>query len=104
MIRAGYSPSVRLFEAAACGTPIITDLWPGLGEFFEPGKEILAARSERDVLEALTQMSADEARAMAERARQRVLREHTAERRAAQLEEMIAEAAATGPRRLRDCR
>ncbi len=30
MIAAGWSPSVRLFEAAACGTPIISDAWAGL--------------------------------------------------------------------------
>ena len=47
MVRAGYSPSVRLFEAAACGTPIISDAWPGLAEIFEPGAEILIARSSR---------------------------------------------------------
>ena len=43
MIRAGYSPSVRLFEAAACGTPIISDIWDGLDTLFEPGREIVLA-------------------------------------------------------------
>ena len=50
MIRAGYSPSVRLFEAAACGVPIITDEWPGLATFFRPHHEILVARCAADTL------------------------------------------------------
>src|SRR6266481_1763626 len=50
MVMAGYSPSVRLFEAAACGATIVSDNWPGLDEFFVPGKEILIASSSNDVL------------------------------------------------------
>jgi spore maturation protein CgeB len=53
MVRAGFSPSVRLFEAAACGTPMISDYWPGLETFFEPGDEILLAQDARDVLRIL---------------------------------------------------
>jgi spore maturation protein CgeB len=53
MIRAGYAPSVRLFEAAACGTPIVSDAWEGLDTFFTPGKEIVIARHTDDVLHAL---------------------------------------------------
>jgi spore maturation protein CgeB len=86
MIAAGYSPSVRLFEAAACGTPIISDDWPGLDEIFEPEREILIARTPRDVLRWLREMSDAERRAIGERARRRVLREHTAARRAGELE------------------
>ncbi|HEX8447186.1 MAG TPA: glycosyltransferase, partial [Sphingomonas sp.] len=52
MIRAGWSPSVRLFEAAACGTPIISDIWDGIGELFEPGSEIILAGTGADVLSA----------------------------------------------------
>ena len=89
MIRAGYSPSVRLFEAAACGTPIITDRWPGLEEFFTPGLEIIAAESSADVLRTVRELDPGEARTIADRARERVLREHTATNRAIQLEELI---------------
>jgi spore maturation protein CgeB len=89
MIRAGYSPSVRLFEAAACGTPIISDSWPGLDEFFAPGEEILIVKNSREVIEILRTMSRDEARQIGERARERVLAEHTAAHRAAELEELI---------------
>src|SRR5207249_3465325 len=45
MVEAGYSPSVRLFEAAGCGATIISDSWPGLETFFVPQEEILLPRS-----------------------------------------------------------
>ena len=53
MVEAGYSPSVRLFEAAACGTPIISDTWPGLEEFLAPGREILLSTGPEQTLEYL---------------------------------------------------
>jgi spore maturation protein CgeB len=83
MVRAGWSPSVRLFEAAACGVPVISDRWDGLEAFFAPGEEIVVADSADDVLAALADVDRD---LMAERASERVLAEHTAERRAEQLE------------------
>jgi spore maturation protein CgeB len=86
MIKAGYSPSVRLFEAAACGVPIISDWWEGLDTFFTPGKEILVAHSPQDVLRVLRETDEATRQAMGERARQRVLSAHTAARRAAELE------------------
>ena len=89
MVRWGYSPSVRLFEAAACGIPIITDPWAGLPDFFEPGEEILTAQSAKDVQGYLRGMAAEEAQAVAEKARQRVVNEHTAAHRVAQLEAWI---------------
>jgi spore maturation protein CgeB len=98
MVRAGYSPSVRLFEASACGTPIISDEWPGLDEFFRPGDEILIAKKASDVTEILGTMSAKEARKIGERARQRVLAEHTAAHRAGELESLIASAQSTTSR------
>jgi spore maturation protein CgeB len=82
---------VRLFEAAACGTPIISDDWPGLSEFFTPDEEILIARTTEDVLEILGEMPEGDARAIGERARERVLAEHTAAHRAAELETLIEE-------------
>ena len=82
MVRAGHSPSVRLFEAAACGVPVISDMWPGIDEFFEPGTEILLARSGRDVLRYVRQMGEPERRLLGIRARERVLRAHTAAHRA----------------------
>lgn len=91
MIEAGYSPSVRLFEAAACGAPVISDYWEGLDTFFEFGKEILVAFNSDDVLKILNETSEAERRAIGERARERVLREHTAAHRAAELENYIFE-------------
>jgi spore maturation protein CgeB len=86
MIRAGYSPSVRLFEAAACATPIITDFWEGLNTFFEIDREILVARTSEDTLRYLTQTPEEELRVIGERARERVLAAHTAAHRAQEIE------------------
>lgn len=87
MIAAGWSPSVRLFEAAACGTPIISDRWPGMEELLEPGQEIILADTADDVLRALRDIPEAERRAIGERARERVLAGHTAAHRARELEE-----------------
>jgi len=93
MVRAGYSPSVRLFEAAACGTPIISDVWDGLGELFTIGSEILVARSSAESLSYLNDITEKERIAMGKRARARVLAEHTASRRAEQLENYLTDVA-----------
>jgi spore maturation protein CgeB len=84
MAAMGSCPSGRLFEAAACGTPVVSDDWVGLDTFFEPGSEIVLAHDADDVAAALT-MPDGERLAMARRARERTLDEHTAERRAARL-------------------
>ena len=91
MIAAGYSPSVRLFEAAACGTPIISDRWTGLDTFFEPGREILLAANAEEVLGWLHDLSDGERAAIGQRARDRVLAAHTADHRAMELEACVAE-------------
>ena len=85
MVQAGWSPSVRLFEAAACGTPIVSDRWAGLETVFVPGREIVLADTPQDVLAVLRDLPEDERLAMAERARRRILAEHTAAHRAEQL-------------------
>ena len=86
MKAAGWSPSVRLFEAAACGTPIISDDWPGLDQLFATDTEILIARSGQDVDTYLRTISAHRAAEIGAAARRRVLRAHTAAHRAAELE------------------
>jgi spore maturation protein CgeB len=86
MIEAGWSPSVRLFEAAACGTPIISDRWAGLETLLEPGREILLADRADEVVSLLRDFDEDERLALARRARRRILAGHTAVHRAAQLE------------------
>jgi spore maturation protein CgeB len=92
MSAAGHSPSVRLFEAAACAVPIISDPWPGLETIFTPGREILVARTAEDTLRALTATGPEEARRIGARARRRVLASHTADHRAAELESYVAAA------------
>ena len=91
MRRLGHSPSVRLFEAAACGTAIITDEWAGLDDFFEPYVEILPASSAADV-EQYLDLGEPERRAIGRRARERVLSAHSSEHRALELEGYVAEA------------
>lgn len=90
MVRAGYSPSVRLFEAAACATPILSDTWPGLDTFFTPGDEILLPTSGNDVARILTDYSPEELRKIGHRAQQRVLAEHTSRKRAEEFEATIS--------------
>jgi spore maturation protein CgeB len=91
MIEAGWSPSVRLFEAAACGTPIISDRWRGLDSLLAPGVEILLADTVDEVLAALRKFGEDERIEMGQRARRRILAEHTAAHRAEQLERYALE-------------
>lgn len=93
MVRAGYSPSVRLFEAAACGAPIISDAWDGLESLFAFGTEITVARDVADVLRALREIPEPERKKIAKRAREKVLGAHTAAHRADQLAGYIAQAA-----------
>jgi len=90
MVAAGYSPSVRLFEASACGAAILSDRWPGLEQFLTPGEEILLPRNTREVAEILTGISDEERNRIGARARERILSQHTSEHRAAQFEEIVA--------------
>jgi spore maturation protein CgeB len=92
MIKAGYSPSVRLFEAAACGTPIISDYWDGLESIFALDSEILIARSASDTINYLSQIHEEERKAIGERARKKVLELHTAAHRVTELETYYREA------------
>jgi spore maturation protein CgeB len=85
MARYGFCPSGRLFEAAACGTPILSDCWEGLDTFFNPGTEILPVNETSDVLDALS-LSDKELAAIATAARERTLQCHTAVQRVLELE------------------
>jgi spore maturation protein CgeB len=93
MVRAGYSPSVRLFEAAACGCTLVSDNWPGLDTFFLPGREILLPVCAEDVSRYLTDMDDAELQKIGRNAQQRVLAEHTSEIRAKQFEDCVSAAA-----------
>jgi spore maturation protein CgeB len=88
----GYTPSGRLFEAAACATPVLTDRWPGLEQFFEPGSEILLTDGPEEVQAALDLDEGTLAR-IGMAARERTLIEHTGARRCRDLLEACAEAA-----------
>lgn len=89
MVEAGYSPSVRIFEAAGCGGAIISDVWPGLETFFIPGEEILLARSSSDLTCYLSEITPDDARKLGQRAQERVLAEHSSQKRAIQFEQIV---------------
>jgi spore maturation protein CgeB len=84
MAQMGWCPSGRLFEAAACGVPVLSDDWEGLDHFFTPDTEILVARKESDALAALDLPDAELER-IGRAARERVMTEHTSERRAIEL-------------------
>ncbi len=99
MRRAGYSPSVRLFEAAACGTPIISDDWPGIAEVLTPGQEILIAAGASDVIRILEEVSESDRQRMARAARERVLAAHSGAQRAAELERLLDAARRAGSSR-----
>jgi len=96
MASMGYCPSGRLFEAAACTTPILSDWWEGLDQFFEPGSEILLARETRDTVEAL-RLPDDTLARIARRARARILEEHSAERRGRELEDLLGSSEPSDP-------
>lgn len=89
----GYSPSVRLFEAAACGSVIISDVWDGIGDYFSPGREILLCESRDEVIDVLMGTSAEKVAAIGAAARKRALRDHTPANRAKAFERFLAEAA-----------
>jgi spore maturation protein CgeB len=91
MIAAGWSPSVRLFEAAACLTPVISDDWRGLEELLPDGQALIIARRSEDVVKALTQMEEKQRRSLADHARAIVLQDHTGLARARHLAADIAE-------------
>ncbi|HEX7118125.1 MAG TPA: glycosyltransferase [Longimicrobiales bacterium] len=91
MRRWGWSPSVRIFEAAACGAAIVSDAWEGLDHLLEPGAEVLVAETAEDVLGCL-ELTDRELRAIGEAARARVLASHTSEARAATFEAEVERA------------
>jgi len=93
MAALGFCPSARIFEAAACGTPVLSDSWEGIDRFFEPGREILLADTPRAVADALDRGPEALAR-IGQRARERALSEHTADHRALELLALLESARA----------
>lgn len=96
MVQAGYAPSVRLFEAAGCGVPVISDCWEGLDTFFRPGKEICVAHNVLDTLRYLWEMPEAERVAMGAAARSCVLCQHTTMHRAAEIERHVESVLGSG--------
>lgn len=90
MVATGWSPSVRLFEASACGVAILSDRWDGLEQFLTPGQEVLLPSDAAEVAAILTGLSDEERTRMGQRARERILREHTSEHRAQQFEAIVS--------------
>ncbi len=90
MVSAGYSPSVRLFEASACGAAILSDDWKGLDDFLTPGEQILLPRDEHDVTDILLNLPDADRRKIGANARERILASHTSLHRAEQFESIIS--------------
>lgn len=91
MVAAGYSPSVRLFEASACGAAILSDHWPGLADFLTPGEEILLPADAYEVRDILTSLPEEVRVKMGQRARERILGSHSSQHRASQFERIVSE-------------
>jgi spore maturation protein CgeB len=92
MVIAGYSPSVRLFEAAACAAAIVSDNWPGLNTFFDPGREILLPASSEEIARYLRELDESELRSIGLAAQARVLAAHTSQQRAKEFEREVESA------------
>jgi spore maturation protein CgeB len=90
MARYGFSPATRVFEAAGAAACLITDAWEGLETFFEPGTEVLVAKSGDEVAQHVAALDAQRARAIGQAAYRRVLAEHTYAHRAAQVDAVLA--------------
>lgn len=89
MALAGFSPPTRIFEAAGAGAAIMTDTWPGISLFFQPGKEILLVSGPADIAACVAHISAAECARIGRQARERALAEHTYERRARRVHELL---------------
>jgi len=96
MAEMGWCPSGRLFEAAACGAPLLSDRWDGIESFFTPGEDILLADREQDALAVLASDDAELVR-IAARARERTLDEHSSSKRAAQMISLFERATRRAP-------
>lgn len=66
----------------------MSDYWDGLEAFFEPGREILIARSTEEAVSIL-KLPIENVAAIGRAARERALASHTAEKRSRDLEEIL---------------
>jgi spore maturation protein CgeB len=91
MAQVGYSPPTRVFEAAGAGACLLCDAWEGLEQFLEPGSEVLSVASGDEVAAALAELTPEQARRIGERARRRLLSEHTYQHRAHEVQQLLVE-------------
>jgi len=89
MAQTGFSPPTRIFEAAGAGAAILSDAWPGMSLFFEPGREILLATGPEQVAAHLATLSPQAAAALGRRARERALAEHSYRHRAQRVHTLL---------------
>ncbi len=89
MVRTGFSPPTRVFEAAGAQACLITDRWDGIEQFLEPGREILVASTAREVAEILKGLTPGRAQRIAEAGRRRILAQHTYAQRAVQVDRIL---------------
>ena len=99
MAAVGFSPATRVFEAAGAGACLITDAWEGIEHFLKPDEEVLVARDGNDVRNHMASLTPQRAKAIGERARLRILAEHTYDRRALQLHALLKKTAGSRPQR-----
>jgi spore maturation protein CgeB len=92
MAATGYSPPTRLFEVAGAGACLISDAWDGIEMFLAPGSEVLVARDGSDVVDIMQALTVERAAAIGQAGRQRILAEHTYDRRAAALHPLLQSA------------
>lgn len=95
MAETGFSPPTRLFEVAGAGACLITDAWDGIEMFLTPGREVLVARDGNDVVDIMQTLSTERAASVGQAGRQRIMAEHTYDRRAAALHPLLLDALAT---------
>ena len=89
MAATGFSPATRVFEAAGASACLVTDAWQGIDLFLEPGREVLVAADGAEVAEHLRSLDERRSRAIGGAALKRVLAEHTYDRRAVRVEELL---------------
>ncbi|WP_109486657.1 CgeB family protein [Occallatibacter savannae] len=98
MVAAGYSPSVRLFEASACGAAIVSDYWKGLEHVLTPNQEVLLPKDAYEVAQIIRTMPDAERTRMGLNARERILSAHTAAHRAIEFEQIVNRCSGTSAR------
>jgi spore maturation protein CgeB len=91
-------PTIRPFEALACGIPTLSTPWPDMEGLFREGKDYLMVRTPAEMREQMLRLSHDEeARArLAESGLETILARHTCGHRAEQLEGIYEEVAVKG--------